>query len=225
MRMQAGILGLVVLLLVAPIGRGEDVLFEDDFKHGLAAKWQPVGLKKSDYRVVDGCLEMRVQPGKLTRDTPMLKVTLPFASTDTVIVSVKVTPVDDFTENGEFAGVYLLDETGREFAAKKQIVDDKLVLAPGNYEFKGKPGEEGDPGKYEVKYTAATKEAGPLRIVVDRGYAHFQVGPNADGKYLNFFHSAIRKEKRERGFGLTAAGAPGEKEHWVRFEEFRVFRR
>lgn len=228
MRWNSLLVGWLIVFSAAALAGGEEVLFEDDFKDGLAAKWKAVGLKKSDYRIEDGCLEMRVQPGKLTRDTPMLKVILPFRSSDTVIVSAKVTPVDEFTENGEFAGVFLLDETGREFAAKKERVDGKLVFAPGNYVFQGKPGEEGDPGKYEVKYADATDEAGPLRIIVDRGYAYFQVGPaenDAKAKYRNFFHSAIRKEKQERGFCLTAAGAPEKGEHWVRFEEFRVVRR
>ena len=44
-----------------------------------------------------------------------------------------------------------------------------MVYVPGKYKFAGKPGEEGDPAKYDVKYTAATEDAGPLRIIVDRG--------------------------------------------------------
>jgi hypothetical protein len=71
----------------------------------------------------------------------------------------------------------------------------------------------------------ASADAGPLRIVVDRGHAFFQVGPSAEGKYLNFFHSAIKRETNQRGFALTAAGAPPGSSHWVRFEDFRVFRR
>ena len=50
-----------------------------------------------------------------------------------------------------------------------------------------------------------------------------QVGPSTDGKYLNFFHSAIGEEPK-RGFGLSASGGPSDKEHWVRFDNFRVVR-
>jgi hypothetical protein len=121
--------------------------------------------------------------------------------------------------------VYLLDETGLEFGAKKERVGGKLVFAPGEYRFNGQPGEEGDPTKYAILYAPEAKEAGPLRVLVDRGNAFFQVGPSANDKYLNFFHSALRKEAKERGFCLTAAGAPDGAAHWVRFEDFRVFRR
>ena len=75
--------------------------------------------------------------------------------------------------------------------------------------------------------TAASVLAGVGKVlsVVDRRYAFFQVGPSASGEYLNFFHSAIRNAKKERGFALVAAGAPDDKAHWVRFDDFRVARR
>ena len=133
-----------------------------------------------------------------------------------------MTIIDEFTEEKEFAGVYLCDESGCEFAVKQQHEGGKLVYAPGNYIFKGEEGEEGDVSKYEVKYTPVDPQAGPLRLLVDRGYAYFQVGPSADGKYLNFFHSALRSPTEERGFALVAAGAPADKPHWVRFDDFRV---
>jgi hypothetical protein len=225
MRAATCVLPAVMFLLIATQnGFGEDILFKDDFKLDLSDKWKVVGLKETDYRVRDGGLEMRVQSGKLTRDMPMLKVILPFTSADSVVVSVKVAVLDDFTQDHEFAGVCLLDESGLEFAAKKERIDGKLVFAPGNYNIKDEPREEEGPHKYEVTYTTETKEAGPLRITVDRGNAFFQVGPSTTGKYLNFFSSALRKEKIERGFCLTAAGAPDGASHWVRFEDFRVVR-
>jgi hypothetical protein len=210
--------------LVSSQSFAEEVLFEDNFERGLSAKWNVVGLKKSDYRVGDGCLEMRVQSGAWSDKTPHIRVVLPFTTRETVTVSVKVTPMNKFTNEGEFAGVGLLDETGSEFTVKKQLVGEKLVYSPGRYIFKGKDGEEGDPGKYEIKYTEVSDEAGPLRILSDRGYGYFQVGPSPKDEYLNFFHSALREEKKERGIYLIAVGAPKDAEHWVRFEAVRVSR-
>jgi hypothetical protein len=223
MRTATCVFSAVMLFLFAnQVIFGEDILFKDNFEKGLSEKWKAVGLKESDYRVRDGGLEIRVQPGKLTRETPMLKIILPFTSADSVAASVKVTVLDEFTKDREFAGIFLCDETGLEFGAKKERIDGKLVFAPGKYQFKGKTGEEGDPSKHEVRYTVENKEAGPLRILVHRGNAFFQVGPSKDGKYLDFFDSALREEEKERGFCLVAVGAPDGKEHWVRFEDFRV---
>jgi hypothetical protein len=200
------------------------VLFEDDFEDGLSSKWQTVGLKKEDYRIRDGGLELRVQRGKLTRHTPMLKVVLPFTSSDTVVASVDVTVLDRFTEPAEFGGLFLTAEHGVEFGAKIRRLNGHLVFSPGNVEFNGEPGEEGDPAKYTLRFLPADKDAGPLRIIVRSHYAHFQVGPSSEGKYLNFFHSAIRKNERERGFSLAAAGGSDDAVHWVRFDNFRVLK-
>jgi hypothetical protein len=204
----------------------EEVLFEDSFDKGLSDKWKIVGFEKSDYRLRDGGLEVRVQPTPEPGKAPMIQIVLPFTTDDMVSASVKVTLLDKFTEEAEFAGMYLTDESGIEFAAKKQIVNRQMMFAPGRYKFIGKEGEQGNPDKFDVIYTVALPEAGPLRILVHGGYGYFQVGPaDADrDKYLNFFHSALRKDSKVRGFCLTTWGAPKDKEHWVRFDDFKVVR-
>lgn len=215
---------IVGFLLCSTVCFAEDVLFEDHFDKELSSTWQAVGLKKEDYRIRDGGIELRVQPGKWTRETPMLKVLLPFATSSTVVASVDVTIVDEFTQDGEFAGLLLIADGDVVFTVKKSLTDGKLLLSPGKYEFVGKPGEEGTGSKYTVRYWPALKEAGPLRIIVRQNYASFQVGPSSEGKFLNLFFSAVSKSKRDCGFGLVAAGAPADAVHWVRFDNFRVTR-
>jgi len=99
------------------------------------------------------------------------------------------------------------------------------VFSPGNVEFIGEEGEEGDPQQYALKFWPANEVYGPLRIIVRGDYGHFQVGPSQKGKYLNFFHSALRKNEPKRGFCLSASGGPSDRDHWVRFDNFRVTRR
>jgi hypothetical protein len=98
-----------------------------------------------------------------------------------------------------------------------------FVFAPGEVEFIGKPGQEGDPGKYTVKYWPADPLDGAVRIIVRGHSAHFQVGPSADGKYKTFFHTAIGESDKGLGFALIAFGV-GEGERWMRFDTFRVVR-
>ncbi len=203
---------------------GEDVLFEDNFDGALSPKWQAVGLAKDDYRIRDSGLEIRVQPGRRTRDTPMLLVLLPFKTSESVIASVEVTPLDQFTSPDESAGLFLTDADTREFGAEKRNLDGHLVFSPGNDEFIGEEGEEGDPQQYALKFWPANEVDGPLRIIVREHYAHFQVGPSRKGKYLNFFHSALRENEPKRGFCLSASGGPSDRDHWVRFDNFRVIR-
>ncbi|MCO6459523.1 MAG: hypothetical protein J5I93_29775 [Pirellulaceae bacterium] len=219
---------LATLVLAATIAAqplaGEEVLFEDHFDGELSPKWQAVGLQQDDYRIRDGGLEMRVQPGRRTRDTPMLMVLLPFTTSQSVTASVEVTPVEPFTEPNESAGVFLTDADSREFGGEKRNLNGHLVFSPGSLEFIGQAGEEGDPQQYALKFWPANEVYGALRIIVRGDYGYFQVGPSRTGKYLNFFHSALRKNEPERGFCLSASGGPPDRTHWVRFDNFRVTR-
>ena len=212
----------LVCVLPVSLQAADKVLFEDNFDDGLSSQWKIKGLANEDYRVKDGALELRVQPGKYNRDTPMLKVILPFTSSDSVTASVEVTLIDQFTEPEEMAGLFLVDENGKEFRATKQRISGEVLFSPPSVRYLGKAGKEDDFSKYAYTYRPATDKAGPLRIIVDQNYAYFQVGPSTDKEYLNFFSSAIRRKSKERGFCLSAAGAPVDAVHWVRFDNFRV---
>src|SRR5262245_45777089 len=217
-------LAAVQLLAASQASVAGEVLFEDAFDGALLPEWRVIGLKKDDYRIRNGSLEMRVQPGKATKETPMLMVALPFEAADNVAASVDLTLIDRFTEPGESAGLFLTDEDGREFGGEKKNLNGHLVFSPGEVEFIGKEGTEGDPQQYALKFWPANDDCGSLRIIVRGNYGYFQVGPSKDGKYLNFFHSALRPKEPKRGFCLSAFGGPTDKEHWVRFDNFRVVR-
>ena len=210
------------LLLLTQSGIADDLIFADNFNDGLSAKWELVGLSEDDYRIRDGGLELRIQTRKDGQPTPHLKVDLPFRASQTVVASVEIIILDKLTNEKEAAGLMLTDADGWSFSAQKQFVDGELVFDPGNDVFLGEKGEEGDPEKWSEKHALATPEAGPIRIVVDRGTAFFQVGPGKNDKYQNFFYSAIREKNPPYGFALYASGAKAEDEHWVRFENFRV---
>ena len=212
------------IFAAAQMAVAQEVLFEDTFDNGLSPTWTIVGLKKDDYRVKDGGLEMRVQPGRPTEDTPMLKVLLPFETSETVSASVELTLLDSFTEPCESAGLFLIDESSREFGAEKMYLNGHLVFSPSQVEYIGKDGSEGDPQQYALKFWPANDACGALKIIVRDDYGFLQVGPSKDGEYLNFFHSALRPKEPKRGFCLSASGGPTDASHWVRFDNFRVTR-
>jgi hypothetical protein len=203
---------------------GEEVLFEDNFDKGLSDKWKVVGVDQQDYRVRDGALEIRLRQWKAKQPHPMLKVDLPFGTADSVVASVDIGVEYDTLKRGERAGVSLNDRVGTSFTGRVTNIDGYVVLAPGAVEFIGKPGEEGNPGKYTVKYWPADPEFGPLKILVRGHYAHFQVGPSKEGKYKTFFHSALRQTNEGMGFGLFAIGESDDEDRWVRFDNFRVIK-
>lgn len=210
--------------LPVPISLGDEILFEDNFDNGLSDKWQVVGLDKDDYRMTDGALEIRLRPGMDKQPYPMLKVDLPFQTADSVIASVDVSVAYETLRQGERAGLSLNDPQGVSFTGRVTNNDGYVVLAPGHVDFIGKSGEEGNPGKYTVKYWPADPEFGPLRILVRGHYAHFQVGPSKEGKFETFFHSALRQSKEGMGFGLFAVGEARDTDRWVSFDNFTVWK-
>jgi len=202
-----------------------DVLFEDNFDAGLSPKWQMKGLDPDDFRLRDGALELRVKPLGPNDERPMLKVDLPFTTADTVEASVEVTVVGgNALERNDEAGLLLTDAHGVAFSVRKTNINGYLLLAPGEPEFIGEPGEEGDPANYAVKFWPAEPAYGPLRVVVRAHNAYFQVGPSSRGEYKSLFHSAITEAAQGLGFALTANGNQAKAERWARFDNFRVTR-
>ena len=220
------IMGFIVAVAARIVVAGEEVLFEDKFEKGLSPKWSVVGLKKQDYRIKDGGLEMRVRPGRRNKEMPMLSVELPFDTFKNVEASVEMTPLDPFTEPGEAAGLYLLDEDRPEFHAEKTNANGYFVFSPPELVFIGKKGTEeaGNRRDYAVKFWPANADFGALRIITGGHQGYFQVGPTKEGKYLTLFECAVNRDSNRRGFALTAYGGPTDKEHWVRFDNFRVVR-
>jgi hypothetical protein len=200
----------------------QNVVFEDSFDDGLSDQWQISGLERADYRVHDGALEVRVKPVPAGQARPILFVNLPFTMSDTLIASVEVTVVGDGLRRGELAGLCLTHKGNPEFTVRKTNIDGYFVFAPGEPDFIGQPGEEGDPSHYTVKYWPANESFGPMNVVVRGDYAYFQVGPSSAGEYRTFFHSAIQEADEDLGFGLIVDGGVEDGERWVRFDNFRV---
>lgn len=218
------LLSLIVFSCTLPLSacHAADVLFEDTFDGKLSDKWEVVGLENEDYRVRNGALEIRLKP-ETREKRPMLKVALPFTTEGPVIASVEVSVVDEPLGRGEMAGLRLLDAEGPSFTVRKTNIDGYFVLAPGEPEFIGQPGDEGDPSNFTVKYWPAVDKVGPLRIIVRGHYAYFQTGPTAAGKYQTYFHSAIREHQDGLAFALFAVGDnKDDQERWVRFDNFKV---
>lgn len=220
----------IASVAVASFSFADDALvFEDQFESGLSDRWEIVGLDESDYRVRDGGLEIRAQSIGWSSEMPMIKFMIDGDLGSSARATVDVKPLGDFEVDGQFAGLFLVDDKSPEFRATKKRVDRNLVFSPGRYTYRGAGPEHENLDAYEVTYPLASDEAGPLNIVVQGGrYATFQVGPAKPdkyqaGRYLNLFHSAIRKSDR-RGFALAVGGAPPQSDTWVRFDNFRIER-
>ena len=149
------------LLLVCSTACSEELLFEESFETGLSPRWRVEGLASSEYRVRNGRLELRLQPAIKGPVKAMLRVDLPFTTADSVTASAEVTPVSGPLPRGGVTGLYFVDANGLNSGMRKTNIEGFFVSAPGEVDFIGKPGEEGDPGRYTVKYWPADDHQGP----------------------------------------------------------------
>ena len=89
----------------------------------------------------------------------------------------------------------LLDADGPSFTVRKTNIDGYFVLAPGEPEFIGQSGEEGDPSNFTVKYWPAVDKVGPLRIIVRGHYAYYGITGNSMA--LSRFREEVRRVWRK----------------------------
>ncbi len=200
---------------------GQTVLLEESFDKPLAEPWQWDSVAAGGVRTRDGGLEVRMAPSPSGQEC-MLLFPLPFSTAETVTVEVDVQIVGEPIRNGEFAGICLTKDRKSIFTVRKASIDGYFVFSPGQPEFIGKAGQEGDPGQYSVRYWPARASDGKLRIVVRGDYAYFQVGPNTSGEYKTYFHTAIERSDDQMGIGLVISAGPGGGERWARFDNLKV---
>lgn len=214
---------LIALGLVIAVGRAgaDEPLLVETFGEGWESRWSLSGLAPEDYRVREGGIEVRVVPTERDELGGLLKIDLKRSTSETLIGSVRVTVIEGELPRGAAAGLAAMDGDEPVFSVWKTNQDGYLLFSPGLPEFVGKEGDEEDPSGYAVKYWPANEQAGPLRVIVRDDYAHFQVGPSDDERYLNLFHSAILPSRGDIGFALRVRDGDPEHPCWVRFEEVR----
>ncbi len=200
---------------------GQTVLVEESFDKPLVEPWQLDTVAAGDVRTRDGGLEVRMAPATTGQES-MLLFPLSLSRVETVTVEVDVRIVGEPLRNGEFAGICLTKDRKSVFTVRKASIDGYFVFAPGQPDFIGKPGQEGDPDQYTVRYWPARVSDGKLRILVRGDYAYFQVGPNELGQYKTYFHTAIERSNDQMGIGLVISAQQGGGERWARFDNLKV---
>jgi hypothetical protein len=213
----------IALGLAADLGQavGDEPPVVEEFGEGWESRWTLSGLGPEDYRVRNGGIEVRVVPTERDELGGMLMIDLKRSTEDTLIGSVCVTVIEGELPRGASAGLAAARPGAPFFSVWKTNQDGYLLLSPGQPEYVGDDGEEGDPSEYAVKYWPATERAGPLRVIVRDDYAYFQVGPSDAGTYLNPFHSAILPSRGDVGFALRVRGGDPDRPCWVRFDQVR----
>ena len=181
---------------------GRTVLFEDNFDGKPGDGWTWLRENPQRWRVRQGALEIRIEPGDANTVKNALLRPAPDRREGRYAVEVTVT-MEHLTQQYEQAGITWYIDGGPVFKIVKELVDGRLVIVPGH-----------------VPMEAHTVQ---LRLIVDGRQWTAQYRPEAAGPFLTAAEGTL-PPPGEDVVSLQAYHGPPDAERWVRFENFRILR-
>lgn len=198
-----------LLLCVVPLiaiagwaGAAEpQVLFEDSFTEQLGDGWSWLREHREYWRIQDGALEIRAEPGHAETVQNALLRPAPDRAKLRYAVEVTVTFHSEPTQQYEQAGITWYHNDKPVFKLVHERVDGELRIIPGH-----KP---------------APNMQARLRLVVDGVRWTAQYRQEEDGE----FQTAAEGELPPPGkdvISLQCYHGPTDAAHWIRFDDFRI---
>ena len=194
--------GLIVVLSCLSVHAEERVVMEDTFDKELQPGWTWLREDPQAWRLRDGALEIRVQPGlaetvkcALVRDVPAGQPGTKWAYE--VTITNLSTPIQQY----EQAGITWYHDEKPVFKLVKELVDGQLMIIPGRVPLES--------------------ESVQLRLVVSGRDYEAQFRPDAEGEYQVVAKGQLPAGGKHQ-VSLQCYNGPPEAEHWIRFDNFRV---
>lgn len=201
--MRHALLYPVMFFLLAGIASAGEpgVLFEDSFGEKLGEGWTWLRENPDAWRIQDGGLEIRVEPGVAGTVKNALLRTAPDRSKKKFAVEVTITFTADPTRQYEQAGITWYHEKKPVFKLVHEHIDGAEWIIPGR-----KPA----PGKTVQ-----------LRLVVDGVDWTAQFREDLDGEFQTAATGKLPPPGDDQ-VSLQCYNGPADAEHWIRFDDFRI---
>jgi hypothetical protein len=179
----------------------EKVLLEDRFDSGLGEGWSWLREHPGAWRVRDGALEIRVEPGKARDVKNALLRPAPDRRGGRFAIEVTVTNTVRPTQQYEQAGITWYTNGQPVFKLVKELIDGDVYIIPGR-----KPIED---------------VAVRLRLVVtaDSWTAQYRLEGQEEFQTAAAGNLPVAQNDQ---VSLQCYDGPPEAEHWIRFDDFRV---
>ena len=180
----------------------EQVIFEDNFDGKLDEGWSWLRENPDYWRVRDGGLEIRVEPGVADTVKNVLLRPAPDRSEGTFAIEVTITHHIHPTRQYEQAGITWYHDGKPVFKEVKELIDGDLYIIPGRQPMSAK----------RVR----------LRLLVTADSWEAQYCPEDETE----FQTAATGELPPPGddqVSLQCYNGPPDEEHWARFENFWGF--
>jgi hypothetical protein len=193
---------LLLSLLAGVASAGEpDVLFEDTFDEGLGDGWTWLRENQDAWRIKDGGLEIRVEPGKAATVKNALLREAPDRSKKKFAVEVTVTFTVEPTQQYEQAGITWYHRERPVFKLVHEQIDGAQWIIPGR-----KP---------------APAKTVRLRLVVDGTAWTAEYREDLDGPFQTAGSGQLPPPGDDQ-VSIQCYNGPPDAEHWIRFDDFRI---
>jgi regulation of enolase protein 1 (concanavalin A-like superfamily) len=180
-----------------------EVVFEDDFSKKLGDGWSWLREDPEAWRIQDGALEIRVEPGKAHDVKNALVREAPDRSQGTFAIEVTVTNTTKPTTQWEQAGITWYIDGKPKFKLVKEFIDGDLYIIPGR-----KP------------MGAKTVQ---LRLIVTADGFTAQFRPEGKGDFRTAAEGQLPPPKKDQ-VSIQCYNGPPNAEHWIRFDDFRILK-
>lgn len=198
------LLPVVVTMFSAAVFAAEpQAIFEDKFEGKLAEGWIWLRENPGAWRLKDGALEIRVEPGGGSNVKNALVRKAPDRSRETLVVEVTVANNTAPTNQYEQAGITWYCKGEPVFKLVKERVDGELCIIPG-----------------KVPMTSQTVQ---LRLIVTAGTFKAQFRPDGKGEFRTAAEGKLPAPDDDQ-VSIQCYNGPPDAEHWIRFDDFRILR-
>lgn len=196
----SSVLGLCAFVPIAAADRPR-THFQDDFAAGPATGWRWLREHADFWRLRDGALEIRVEPGVADTVRNALVRPAPDRSRGAFAAEVTVTNLSPPTTQYEQAGITWYVDGKPAVKLVKELIDGKLYIIPG-----------------KVPLDAQTVQ---LRLVVTADSYTAQFRPDGRGEFVTAGTGALPPAKGDE-VSIQCYNGPADAEHWIRFDDFRI---
>jgi regulation of enolase protein 1 (concanavalin A-like superfamily) len=186
--------------LAAPAAE-EKILFQDSFDGKLGEGWTWLRENPDSWRIGDGALEIRVEPGVANTVKNALLRPAPDRSKTKFAVMVTTTFTSHPIQQYEQAGITWYHDQKPVFKLVHELIDGDLWVIPGR--------------------VPARAESVQLRLVVDGQNYKAQFRKDMEDEFQTVAEGELPPPGNDQ-ISLQCYNGPADAEHWIRFEDFQI---
>jgi len=194
---------IVLTPIIKGVSKQQTIIFEESFDEKLDNGWSWLRENPSAWRLRDGALGIRNEPGAAHNVKNALLRQAPDRSGGKFAIDVTVNSTTKPTQQYEQAGITWYNDGKPVFKLVKELVDGKLMIIPGR-----KP---------------MTSKKVQLRLIVTSNSFIAQYRPNAEGEFQTAETGKLPAPRNDQ-VSIQCYHGPEDTEHWIRFDNFRISR-